>query len=192
MSQYVRALVASATVAAASVCGLGAAQAEVFNEVRLGVLDHDTDLVGSSKEGGFDVGVELLSPPIEALSLIGAPRVVLGAQVNSEGFTSMLYAGLQADWEFAHGVMRPDDAFFLEGTVGAAWHDGKTDVTGTPEEDEWKSHGGRFLFRTGFGVGYRFNETWSLAATFSHISNANLDDPNEGSNDVGLRLGMRF
>lgn len=192
MSQYVRALVASATVAASAVCGAGAARAEVFNEVRVGVLDHDTDLVGTNKEDGFDVGVELLSPPIEALSLIGRPRAVIGAQVNSEGFTNMVYAGLQAQWEFAHGVMQADDAFFVEGVVSGAWHDGKTDVTGTPEEAEWKSHGGRFLFRTGFGVGYRFNETWSLAATFSHISNADLDDPNEGANDVGLRLGMRF
>jgi hypothetical protein len=25
-----------------------------------------------------------------------------------------------------------------------------------------------------------------------HISNADLAEPNEGSNDVGVRLGMRF
>lgn len=182
----------TAAAALVSVAGVSEARAEVFNEIRVGVLDHDTDLVGTNLEGGVDVGVELLSPPIEALSFIGTPRAVLGAQVNTDGYTNMIYLGLLAQWEFAEGVFQPEDSFFLEGTVGGAWHDGKTDVRGTPEADEWKSHGSRLVFRTGFGAGYRFNEQWSLVATFSHISNADIEQPNEGSNDVGLRVGMRF
>jgi len=191
MRQVLRALIATATVAA-SVCVAGNANAQLIDEVRLGVLDHDTGLVGSSKEDGFDVGVELLSQPVEALSLIGSPRVVFGLQLNSEGFTNMAYGGLLAQRNLAEGVFSPNDAFYLEGTVGIAYHDGKRDVRLTAEDAEWKSHGSSFLFRTGFGAGYRFNETWSVTATFSHISNANTSEPNQGANDVGVRVGMRF
>jgi lipid A 3-O-deacylase len=181
-----------ATAAAVMLCAAPEASAQAISEVRVGVLDHDTGLVGSSKEDGFDVGVEILSQPIDALAFIGAPRVVGGLQLNSEGYTNQLYAGLLAQRDFADGVFTQNDAFFIEGLVAIAYHDGKIDVRSTPEDAEWKSHGSEFLFRTGFGVGYRFNDTWSLTATFAHISNANFEEPNQGSNDVGLRLGMRF
>lgn len=181
-----------ATAAAVMLCAAPEARAQTISEVRVGVLDHDTGLVGSSKEDGFDVGVEIFSQPIEALDFIGSPRVVGGVLINSEGYTNQLYAGLMAQRDFADAVFTPNDAFFIEGLVAVAYHDGKIDVRNTPEDAEWKSHGSEFLFRTGFGVGYRFNDTWSMTATFAHVSNANFEEPNQGSNDVGLRLGMRF
>lgn len=182
-----------ATALAALACSAGPAAAEDFiDEIRLGVLDHDTDLVGTSKEDGIDVGIELLSHPLAALEAVGAPRFVVGGLVNSEGQTNQVYAGLMARWEFAENVLRADDAFFLEGTVAVAWHDGKRDVTGTPEEAEWKSHGSAWGIRTGFGVGYRIDERWTVALSFHHFSNADLAQPNEGTNDVGLRLGLRL
>ncbi len=196
MSKHFTALLAGATVAAAALCGSGAAQAQDFrliDEVRLGVLEHDTELGGGEgKEEGFDVGAELLSSPITQLSLIGSPRAVFGLQVNSEGYTNMAYAGILAQKNIAESVFNPDDAFYIEGTVAVAYHDGAIDVRLRPEDAEWKSHGSYWLIRSGFGAGYRFNERWSVTATFSHISNANLEQPNQGSNDVGLRIGMRF
>ena len=179
--------------AAALACGTGIARAEdgFIDEVRLGVLDHDTGLVGTSKEDGVDIGLEFLSRPLP-LGLLNSPRLVFGGLVNSEGQTNQAYAGLMARWEFAENSMREGDAFFLEGMVAAAWHDGKLDVTGTPEEEEWKSHGSSWGFRTGFGVGYRIDETWTVALSFNHFSNADLAQPNEGTNDVGLRIGMGF
>lgn len=192
MSQRASVLLATATVAATLICGAGEARAQLIDEVRVGFLDHDTGLVGSSKEDGVDLVVEAFSQPVEALDFIGSPRVVVGAILNSEDQTNQLYAGLQAQWTFADDVFRPNDGFFVEGLVAVAYHDGKIDVRNTAEDAEWKSHGSEFLFRTGFGVGYRFNETWSLTATFAHISNANLAEPNQGANDIGLRLGMRF
>jgi lipid A 3-O-deacylase len=160
--------------------------------IRLGVLDHDTGLVGTSKEDGIDIGVEILSPPVSQLAIIGAPRIVIGGLVNTEGQTNQIYAGLLAQWSFSKDVFTAGDAFFLEGMVGGAWHDGETDVTGTPEEANWKSRGSELVFRTGFGVGYHINEKWSAALTFAHVSNADLAEPNEGANDVGLRLGYRL
>ena len=182
-----------ATTFAALTCGAAPAHADsFFDEVRLGILEHDTGIVGNSKEDGIDVGLELISNPLTSLSGIGSPRFVIGGLINSEGQTNQAYAGLMSRWEFADDVLRTDDAFFLEGMVAVGYVDGKLDVTGSPEEAEWKSHGSPWGFRTGFGVGYRIDDTWSVALNFAHFSNADLADPNEGANDVGLRIGMRF
>lgn len=181
---------------AAAACCAGTAQADEFrflDEVRVGVLEHDTSFGGGdNKEDGYDVGVELLTSPIGALSWVGSPRAVFGLQVNSEGYTNMAYAGILAQKTIVDGLASDSDAIYIEGTVGIAYHDGAIDVRARPEDAEWKSHGSYWLIRSGFGVGYRFNETYSLTATFSHISNANLAQPNQGSNDLGLRFGMRF
>lgn len=182
-----------ATTLAAIACSAAPAHADdFFDEIRLGILEHDTDLVGNSKEDGIDVGLEVISNPMTSLSAIGSPRLVIGALVNNEGYTNQAYVGIMSRWEFAQDVFRADDAFFLEGMVSVAYQDGKLDVTGTPEEAEWKSHGSHWGFRTGFGVGYRVDETWTVALSFNHFSNADLADPNEGTNDVGVRIGMGF
>jgi len=169
--------------------GSALAQGKIVEEVRFGVYQHDTPIVGTHRESGADFGFEALSPPLWSNS---APRFVLGGIVNTAGKTDQIYAGFAGIWDFAHHIFSADDAFFLEGMVGGAWHDGKLDVRGTPLAQDWKSHGSRFLFHTGFDVGYRFNPTWSIALTFFHISNANFTQPNQGMNDVGLRLGMRI
>ncbi|HVZ99869.1 MAG TPA: acyloxyacyl hydrolase [Caulobacterales bacterium] len=177
----------------AALCGAGQARAEgPVDEVRFAVLDHDTGLVGNSKEGGFDIGVEVLSHPLSGLDIVRNPRLAIGGVFNSEHYTNQLYVGLVQQWDFAPRVFNDHDAFFLEGAVGVAYHDGKRDVRGTPEENNWKSHGSAWAFRTGWGVGYRFDERWSLQFSFHHMSNADLAPPNEGTNDVGLRLGVRL
>lgn len=193
---FVRTCALLTCTAALALAGQAQAQTapefRLIDEVRFAVLQHDTGVIGENREDGVDLGVEVLSTPIEALRLIGSPKVVAGALVNTDGYTNQIYLGLQAERTLASQVFSPNDAIYLEGMVGAAWHDGKLDVSGTPLEDEWKSHGSRVVFRTGFGVGYRFNEKWSLTATFHHISNADTSLPNEGSNDIGLRLGMKL
>lgn len=195
MSKHFTALLAGATMAAAAAYSAGA-QAQDFrfaDEVRVGVLEHDTSVGGGdNKEDGVDVGVELLTSPIGALSWVGSPRAVFGLQLNSEGYTNMAYAGILAQKTIVDGLASENDALYIEGTVAIAYHDGAIDVRSRPEDAEWKSHGSYWLIRSGFGLGYRFNDTYSLTATFSHISNANLAQPNQGSNDIGLRLGMRF
>lgn len=171
----------------------GSAQAQsMFDEVRLGVYQHDSGLIGTHKEAGADFAVEFLSRPVKALWLIGTPRFVFGAAVNTAGKTNQVYFGIDKQLDFAHGVFLENDAFFIEGTIGGVWHSGKQDVRGTPLEASWKSHGSAFLFRPGLAAGYRFNETWSIAASLNHISNAGLSTPNEGSNNLGILIGMKL
>ncbi|MCE9521901.1 MAG: acyloxyacyl hydrolase [Alphaproteobacteria bacterium] len=163
----------------------------LLSEVRFGVYQHDTDLVGTNKESGIDLSLEALSQPLFTLSF-ASPRVVLGGVLNTEGQTNQIFLGLADQWDFAHAVISPGDALFLEGSIAADWHDGKLDVSGTPLESEWKSHGSRFLIRTGVDLGYRIDSTWSVAFSFNHISNGDLATKNEGMNDIGLHVGMRF
>jgi lipid A 3-O-deacylase len=165
------------------------AQGKIVDEVRVAVYQHDTPIIGSHRESGADFGFEALSTPLWSQS---APRFVLGGIVNTAGKTDQIYAGFAGTYDFLHRIFTGDDAVFIEGMVGGAVHDGKLDVRGTPAAQEWKSHGSRFVFHVGFDFGYRFNPTWSLALTFFHISNANIAQPNQGSNDIGLRLGMRL
>ena len=140
---------------------------------------------------GVDFGFETLSRPLFTLRL-ASPRIVTGVVLNTNGQTNQLYLGLADQWEFARSVFASDDALFIEGTVAADWHDGKIDVRGTPLESEWKSHGSRVVIRTGVDLGYRIDTTWSVAVSFNHISNADWASVNEGMNDLGLRVGMRF
>jgi lipid A 3-O-deacylase len=163
-----------------------------IDEVRLGVYQHDSGIIGNHKEEGADLALEGLSRPVTLLSLIGTPRFVFGGVWNTAGQTDQIYLGIDKQLDFLHGAFTSNDAFFVEGTIGGVWHSGKHDVEGTPLEARWKSHGGSFLFRPGLALGYRFNERWSIAASLNHISNAGLASSNEGSNDLGVLLGWKL
>ena len=161
------------------------------DEVRLGVYQHDTGLIGTQKEHGADIALESLTSPVKPLWFIGTPRIVFGGVWNTAGQTNQIYLGIDKQLDFLHGTFSSKDSFFIEGTIGGVWHSGKHDVQGTPLESKWKSHGGSFLFRPGLALGYRFNEHWSIAGSLNHISNANLGSTNEGSNDLGILIGWR-
>jgi lipid A 3-O-deacylase len=168
------------------------AQQNRVDEVRFGLYDHDSDLFSSKKESGADFILEVVSRRITWLEFIGGPRFLVGTAVNTAGQTNQIYLGLIRTWGLFQDVIKPGDAIFLEGTLGGSWHDGKLDVIGTPEMQDWKSHGSRLLFRENIGIGYRFNAKWSVTFNLNHISNAGLADPNEGMNDIGLTLNMKL
>lgn len=167
------------------------ARVRLLDELRFGVFQHDTNLIGHQKETGVDFALELLSGPLVRSRLLGSPRLVIGGAVNSAGQTNQAYIGLVGRYDLYHDLFVPRDTFFVEGTVGGDWNDGKLNVLNTPLAEDWKSHGSHVLFRIGVGAGYRLNRTWSVAISFNHISNAGLAYPNEGMNDLGLLVGIR-
>jgi lipid A 3-O-deacylase len=185
--------IASILFFSAALAASNASAQEAFvDEIRLGVFDHDTDLIGHKKESGADVVLELLSRPLTGLNFIGAPRLLIGGAVNSAGQTNQIYAGLIKSWYLVRDVLKSGDGIFIEGVLGGGLNDGKTDVIGTPKERDWKSHGSHFMFRTGFDIGYRIDSVWAVAINFNHISNAGLADPNEGMNGIGLTVNMKL
>lgn len=150
-------------------------------ELRLGLANHDISILGHGKEGGVDVGGEVLFLSPDLLEALWSPRPHVGVSVNSEGETSQLYAGLS--WEF-----KPLEPLFIEFSLGGAVHNG----TLSSSDPDVKQLGARALFRESVSLGWHIDEHHSLMLTFDHESNARLADHNAGLNNFGLRWGYRF
>jgi lipid A 3-O-deacylase len=174
-------------VAALALPGLAKADAYGFlDEARIGVFEHDASVFGHQKETGADIGVEFLFDSPRFLTLIGSPRPIIGGLANSAGQTDQAYTGLTWTWDFIHNVLHQGDAFYVEGTLGGGWNDGKINVNGATPEGE------NILFREDVDIGYRITSVYSVALSYNHISNADLGERNEGINDIGLRFGIKF
>jgi len=152
------------------------------HEMRLGVLDHDTDNLwsGFSRENGIDINAELVfSPKLNLLN--GVIRPNLGVTINTEGDTSKLYAG--GVWEYVW----PNDVFFDIG-IGLAVHDGETETLKYAK----KELGSNVLLRFVGEVGYSFVDRYRLSLMFDHISNGYTASPNEGLDTLGIRYAFIF
>jgi len=185
------ALVGIAVALASALPNAARADGEFIDEFRLGVYDHDASVLGHQKETGADIGAEILFTSPSLLEAIWSPRPVIGGLVNTSGETDQAYVGLTWTWDFAHSVLMNDDGFYVEGTLGGGVNDGHTNVT-PAESQHRKALGSNALFREDVDLGYRFSPRWSLAISYNHISDADLAVRNEGLNDIGLRVGMKF
>lgn len=153
------------------------------HEIRFGILDHDTDGLwsGFKREDGIDINAEILFTP-SFDTFLGSLRPHLGATINTQGYTSKVYAGGTWQYEWESGL-------FLEAGLGIAAHNGESE---TDTKMDYKELGSSVLFRVHFEGGYAFNEHHRLSIMFDHISNGYLYDPNEGMDTLGLRYGYRF
>lgn len=168
---------------------------DMFSEVRLGALMHDTGPFSSRKEGGADANVELLFASPKIFSFMWSPRPMLGVSYSASGDTSYVYAGLNWEWSFWGG-------WFAGFSFGGMVHDGH--LVG---DDDNKSLGCRALFRESIDFGYRFKKRHAIMAHVNHSSNASLCEKNtpdgtafgrhdvilnEGLESVGIRYGYSF
>ncbi len=152
-----------------------------IDEFRFGVLAQD--LEDNDAEDGIAMNAELLFPHLGPrtggpLDTFLSPRPHIGAQINTEGDTSLAYAGLTWDIWFS-------EILFIEASFGGAVHDGPTDDSGD-------SFGCSVNFRESASIGIALAENWRLLATVSHMSNAGLCDENSGLTSGGLQLGYRW
>jgi len=167
------------------------AHAESFiSEIRGGVVAQGWGGQGVDKEQGAALNGEAVFVSPEFLSFILAPRPVIGATVAFDSdATSQIYAGL--DWRFDLS-----ERFFVTGGVGGALHNGETDPFDPAIDTGRQNHtvflGCRALFRLSADVGFRVTDRLSASAYWAHLSNAGLCTPNEGLDNLGLRLGWRF
>ena len=124
----------------------------ILDELRLGLFDQSID--GANSETGVAVNAEALFHPLPsssgspALDRMIQPRPHIGATVNTEGDTSLAYAGLTwtiplfCDWLFA------------EASFGGAIHDGPLDEPGVA------SYGCAWAFRESVSLGIGLGEGW--------------------------------
>jgi len=184
-----------AAVAAGVTLSAGTAQAEVVEEVRVGALAHNIQILNgknANKEGGVDIQAEAVFGS-GFMHGSGLHPYVL-ATVNTEGNTSYAAAGLEWQWRFAPG-WRFTPAF------GLAVHDGELDLkypAGDPRNtafaDEHVLLGSRVLFHSQLGVERDLGEHLAVQIVYEHLSNGQIlhQGRNQGLDEAGARLAYRF
>jgi len=179
-----------ALICAILLCVVGAESradpVSILSELKGGVLAHDLSFLGGGAEGGADVNAEVLFLSPEIFEIILAPRPHIGIQINTQGDTSQIYAGLT--WTFF-----PLDRVWIGVSGGGSVHNGDLgEPSRSGRASEVSALGSRVLFRLAAEIGVQVNDRLSISLIFDHESNANLADENEGLNNAGLRVGYRF
>jgi lipid A 3-O-deacylase len=165
-----------------------AAQLNIVDEVKAGILAHDVGFLGHHLENGPDVNLEMLFTPPDLLAVIGSPRPHIGADINTAGKTSDGYFGLTWGIMLIQSLFGAGDGVFINGSLGGAVHDGYIN-SGPPDR---KLLGTRVLFRESAELGYQLVPGISMSALLDHISNANIGRHNMGITSAGARLGFKF
>jgi lipid A 3-O-deacylase len=187
-------ILAFAVLAAASLAlapTRAAAQVNFVDEVKVGALAHDVGFLTHHVESGADVNLEMLFVSPDMLSIIGAPRPHIGADINTAGNTSDGYFGLTWGWTLMPSLFG-GGALFANGSLGGAVQDGFTGTQATVPPPGRKLLGSKVLFRESAELGYQITPIVSVSALLDHISNANLAPRNAGITSAGARLGFKF
>jgi hypothetical protein len=164
--------------------GSGAsAHAGLLYGVRVGLLAHDLGGLWSNTraEGGVDWNAEVVFNRPSFTLWGGQILPNLGASINSRGDTSKIYAGFVWEFQFENG-------FFFNIGTGLAVHNGQLESNDANK----KQLGSRVLFREPIEFGFAIDQHHRISIMFDHISNADLADPNEGLDTLGLRYGFQF
>jgi len=154
-----------------------------LTEVRVGIADHDSGVFGNTKEEGPDVTLGLRFSPLfgDHQDSLWNPRPHVGANINTRGDTSAVFAALT----FGGMVAGP---LFINFDLGGAWHDGEDSTSRTDR----KELGSPVLFYLAAEAGFRFLDHHGLALRLDHMSNASLADDNEGLDTVGVVYSYFF
>jgi lipid A 3-O-deacylase len=153
----------------------------IISEISIGALVHDEGPFSNSKEDGYDGHIEVRFASPRFLDIIWSPEPHIGANINTEGDTSQVFAGLSYEWNLWKGL-------FAGISVGGALHDGETDSGALDKKDL----GCHLLFRESLTLGWELTEHHKIAAIFDHISNAKICSHNEGLENLGVRYSYRF
>lgn len=173
----------AALAAAPFICVTSPASAEgMLTELRIGVLDHDSDLLRERHETSDpDINLEARFASPDFLSWAFSPNPLIGANINTGSGTSVAYAGLGWTFFLTEGI-------FTDFTLGGAVHDGNTSGFSTDS----RNYGCRFGFHESFSLGYSFDGHNAIMASIDHMSNASLCDHNDGLTNLGIRYAYKF
>jgi hypothetical protein len=156
----------------------------LLSEFRFGAAAQDP--WGRESGSGNLTGEVLLAKPFTTADLFTSyfiPRPHLGGSLNFESRTSFVYAGLT--WS-----MDVSPRIFIEGSLGGATHDGRTNpFAGSFEQTNL---GCQHLFRESGSIGVRLSANWSMMATVEHLSSNGSCGSGGGLTNIGARLGYAF
>jgi len=126
-----------------------------------------------------------------------SPRPSIGGSINNENETHTAYLGMNWAYQFRNGLFL---SFFLGGTYHTGNKEQATRQCAVGEGCSLPGNrafvptgkpklGSQFLFREGLDVGYRFGRH-GVPVFASHLSNAGIDNDNDGMNFVGVRYSF--
>lgn len=184
-------------LAAACAATSAAASAQIVDEVRLGVVQHNVcvlDCDNADKEGGPNINGEIVFGSPDILGFIWSPRPYVMASYNTAGDTSFGGFGLHWNWDFA-------DGWSLEPGVGYVIHDGELTFPfpqGDPRNDPISASkvffGSRDLFRTSLSLNRDLAGPWGVQLMYEHLSHGQIlgNGRNQGLDNIGIRLSYAF
>ncbi|MFN4023310.1 MAG: acyloxyacyl hydrolase [Hyphomonas sp.] len=173
------------------------ASAQIIDEVRLGVVQHNVcvlDCDNADKEGGPNINGEIVFGSPDILRLVWSPRPYVMASYNTAGDTSFGGFGLHWNWDFA-------DGWSLEPGVGYVIHDGELTFPfpqGDPRNDPVSASkvffGSRDLFRTSLSLNRDLAGPWGVQLMYEHLSHGQIlgNGRNQGLDNIGIRLSYSF
>lgn len=191
-------LFAAAALAASSAALFApAASAQLIEEARLGVMQHNVciiDCKNADKEDGPNIEGEIVFASPDFLNLLLAPRPFVVGSVNTAGNTNFGGVGLLWNWDFA-------SRWSLEPSLGYVIHDGALGSPfpqGDPRSDAFAKEniyfGSEDLFRTGLALNRDFGTSWGLQLQYEHLSHGQIlgNGRNQGVDNIGVRAYWRF
>jgi hypothetical protein len=169
-----------------------ARSAELVDEVWVGGYDHSFNNSGGRREAGTaEVEVEADTAELQALRMLGAPRLALTMAVNTGGKTD--FGGAAFNWR--RQIWR---RLYAGVQLGLDANDGYTRITpGYSNETLRRDRlqlGSRVLFREAASLGCRLDANWSAGLQYIHNSTGEIlsKGPNESLNELGVNVGRRF
>lgn len=188
---------ALAVLAAAATTPALTANAQLVEEARIGVMQHNIcviDCKNADKEDGPNIEGEIVFASPDFLSIILAPRPYIVGSYNTAGDTNFGGVGLLWNWDFAQG-------WSLEPSLGYVLHDGANESPfpqGDPRSDAFARENVYFgsddLFRTGLALNRDFGPNWGLQLQYEHLSHGQIlgNGRNQGIDNLGVRAYWRF
>ena len=177
----------------------------IISELIGGVWSHDPGEI-NEESNSWDFNGEIIFKNIRLfnvrnrfLKFLAEPRPHIGGSINSEVKTNTVYAGFSWAHHFRNGL-------FFNFSLGGTYHTGNleqaTRQCATGEgcalpgnrayvDTREPTLGSAILFREGLDLGYRIGPH-GASIFASHISNAGLDNDNDGMNFVGMRYSFAF
>ena len=192
-----RGMIRALLLSVVALCGTSASAAEI----QLGVAEHDSSILGftgsSAKERSVALVAGVVSPKIDALDFILAPRLYAGGALNLEGETS--YGGGGLLWR-----QSATDRLYVQGQLGLVVHDGTRMIPRPSNMAELPAFearnrteiefGSRVLFDIQVAGGVEVSESWAAELFWQHLSHGKIlsSGPNEGLDSWGVRAVYRF
>jgi lipid A 3-O-deacylase len=188
---------ALAVLATAATTPALTANAQLVEEARIGVMQHNIcviDCKNADKEDGPNIEGEIVFASPDFLSIILAPRPYIVGSYNTAGDTNFGGVGLLWNWDFAQG-------WSLEPSLGYVLHDGANESPfpqGDPRSDAFARENVYFgsddLFRTGLALNRDFGPNWGLQLQYEHLSHGQIlgNGRNQGIDNLGVRAYWRF